>query len=63
MNKPKAHNNLLPVSDFAKSVYNRRGFHVSVQYIYKLIALNKREGKALNFDYIDKGKEGIWIIK
>jgi hypothetical protein len=63
MNKPKAHNNLIPVREFAQTIYNRRGFPVSVQYIYKLIAANKREGKQLSFNYIDKGKEGIWIKK
>lgn len=63
MNKPQAHKNLMPVRDFAKTVFNRRGFPVSVQYIYKLIDANKRDGKQLSFKYIDKGKEGIWIYK
>ena len=62
MNKPQAHDNLIPVRDYAKTVYNRRGFPVTVKYIYKLISLHKSEGKKLNFKYLDKGKEGIWIV-
>lgn len=62
MNKPQAHDNLIPVRDFAQTVYNRRGYPVSVKYIYKLISLNKKTGKQLFFDYIDKGKGGIWIV-
>ncbi len=63
MNKPEAKDNLIPVRDYAKTVYNRRGYPVTVQYIYKLIAENKETGKPLFFDYLDKGKEGIWIVK
>jgi hypothetical protein len=61
MNKPEATGELIPVRDYAKRVINRRGFPVSVQYIYKLISLHKNEGKQINFKYkeIDKG---IWIV-
>lgn len=31
----------IPVSEFAKTVMSRRGFPVSVGYIYKLIKSNK----------------------
>ncbi len=62
MNKPAAKDNLIPVRDFAKTYYSRRGHPVTVQYIYKLINLHKTEGKALPFKYkeIDKA---IWIVK
>ena len=62
MNKPEANKELIPIRDFAKSYISRRGFPVSVQYIYKLIQLNKTEGKVLPFEYkeIDKA---IWIKK
>lgn len=60
MNKPQQHNNLIPVREYAKTMYSRRGFPVSVQYIYKLIAQHKSSGKSLPFKYkeIDKA---IWI--
>lgn len=62
MNKPKAQNNLIPVRDFAQTYMSRRGFPVSVQYIYKLIAEHKKGKRSLDFQYkeIDKG---IWIVK
>lgn len=62
MNKPQQNNNLIPVRDFAKTFYSRRGHPVSVQYIYRLISLNKLEGKPIPFKYkeIDKA---IWIVK
>ena len=62
MNKPQAKDNLLPVREYAKTYISRRGFPVSPQYIYKLITLNKSEGKPIKFKYkeIDKA---IWIIK
>jgi hypothetical protein len=50
MNKPQATDKLIPVRDFAATYYSRRGFPVSVQYIYKLIK------------YIEEGKQ-IWIKK
>jgi hypothetical protein len=62
MNKPKATDNLIPVRDYAKTYINRRGLPVTVQYIYKLIALNKTEGKTLRFDYVEDGNQ-IWIKK
>lgn len=66
MNKPIKHIaddlTLIPVRDYAATYYSRRGFPVTVAYIYKLIELNKKEGKVLPFNYIDKGKEGIWIV-
>src|SRR6516225_4044819 len=61
MNKPFAKGNLIPVRDYAATRFNRRGYPVSVQYIYKLIAENKHSGKVLDFDYVDRGKKGIWI--
>ena len=63
MNKPKPHNNLIPVRDFAAQYITRRGFQVSVQYIYKLIADHKAGRRdSLPFEYVEKGK-GIWIRK
>jgi hypothetical protein len=61
MNKPAATEKLIPVRDYAKTRLSRRGFPVSVQYIYKLIAAHK-EGKKIDFEYkeIDKA---IWIVK
>jgi hypothetical protein len=63
MNKPVAHCDLIPVREYAPTIINRRGYPVSVQYIYKLIALHKKTGKQLPFEYVDKGKGGIWIKK
>ena len=62
MNKPKATKGLIPIRDYAKSRLSRRGFPVSVQYIYKLIALHKKTGKELDFEFKEVGKE-IWIKK
>jgi hypothetical protein len=62
MNKPQATGQLIPVRDYAKTYINRRGLPVSVQYIYKLIVLNKTEGKVLPFQYIEDGNQ-IWIRK
>lgn len=62
MNRPQAKDNLLPVREYAKTIYNRRGFPVTVAYIYKLITLNKTTGKVIPFEYEDKGKDGIWIV-
>ena len=61
MNKPQAKDKLIPVRDFAASYIGRRGFPVSVQYIYKLIAANKK-GKDITFEYKEIGKQ-IWILK
>lgn len=62
MNKPTAKDNLIPVREFAQTYHSRRGFPVSVQYIYKLIADHKKGKRILSFDYkeIDKA---IWIVK
>jgi len=62
MNKPIATDKLIPVRDFAKTFYSRRGYPVTVQYIYKLIKLHKEEKRAIPFKYkeIDKA---IWIVK
>lgn len=62
MNKPQATKDLIPVRDFAKTYYSRRGYPVTVQYIYKLIKDHKELGKELPFKYkeIDKA---IWIVK
>ena len=62
MNKPQQTNDLLPVRDYAAGLLSRRGFPVSVQYIYKLIKQHKTQGKALNFDYVEIDK-AIWIKK
>lgn len=61
MNKPKASDKLIPVRDYAAGRISRRGFPVSVQYVYKLISQHK-QGKAIDFNYkeIDKA---IWIVK
>jgi hypothetical protein len=62
MNKPEQTDNLIPVRDYAAKRISRRGFPVSVQYVYKLIKQNKEEGKQIDFNYkeIDKA---IWIEK
>ena len=62
MNKPEATKNLIPIRDFAETYISRRGYPVSVQYIYKLIAEHKKGLRELPFKYkeIDKG---IWIVK
>ena len=52
---------LIPVRDYATQRISRRGFPVSVQYVYKLIALNKK-GKEIDFEYAEVGK-GVWIKK
>lgn len=62
MNIPIAHNDLIPVRDFAATYYSRRGYPVTVQYIYKLIAANKSNGKLLPFEYVEIEK-AIWIKK
>lgn len=62
MNRPEAFDNLIPVRDYAANRLSRRGFPVSVKYIYKLIKDSKKQGKKLDFEYkeIDKA---IWIVK
>jgi hypothetical protein len=62
MNKPQAKQNLIPVRDFAQTFYSRRGYPVTVQYIYKLIKEHKEGKRSLPFEYqeIDKA---IWIVK
>lgn len=62
MNRPQETKELIPVRDFAKTFYSRRGYPVTVQYIYKLIKEHKENGKELPFSYkeIDKA---IWIVK
>lgn len=62
MNRPQAFDNLIPVRDYAATRISRRGFPVSVKYIYKLIKESKEDGKQLDFDYkeIDKA---IWIVR
>jgi hypothetical protein len=62
MNKPQATNKLIPVRDFAKTFYSRRGYPVTVQYIYKLIKEHKEGIRSIPFEYkeIDKA---IWIVK
>jgi hypothetical protein len=62
MNKPKATGRLIPVRDFAQTYISRRGFPVTVQYIYKLIDANKKSGKVLPFEYKEVEKS-IWIVK
>lgn len=62
MNRPEIKDNLIPVREYAKTFYSRRGFPVTVQYIYKLISANKDNGKQLPFDYVEIDK-AIWIKK
>lgn len=48
---------LIPVSDFVKTFYNRRGHAVSVSYIYRLIRQHKEGKRAeLPFDYKEIGQ-------
>ena len=48
---------LIPVSEFAKTYYNRRGFPVSPSYIYRLIREHKAETrKAIPFEYEEIGQ-------
>jgi hypothetical protein len=62
MNKPQATHTLIPVRDFAKTFYSRRGYPVTVQYIYRLIKEHKEGLRDIPFKYkeIDKA---IWIVK
>jgi hypothetical protein len=62
MNKPQANGKLIPVRDFAATYISRRGYPVSVQYIYKLIAENKNKKRIIPFKYKEEGKQ-IWIEK
>lgn len=62
MNKPTAYNNLIPVRDFAASFISRRGFPVTVQYIYKLISEHKKNKRDIPFKYKEIDKN-IWIEK
>ena len=62
MNKPQAQDKLMPVRDYAKEFISRRGYPVSVQYIYKLIAANKQGGKPIPFEYKEINK-AIWIVR
>lgn len=63
MNKPKAHDNLIPVRDYAKTRLNRFGKHVSTESVYKFIRQHKlNPEKKIPFEYIDKGEKGIWIV-
>jgi hypothetical protein len=48
---------LIPVSEFAKTFYNRRGFPVSTSYIYRLIRNHKAgDPKPLPFEYEEIGQ-------
>lgn len=62
MNKPAATKDLIPVREFAETYISRRGYPVTVQYIYRLIAEHKKGLRELTFKYkeIDKA---IWIVK
>lgn len=62
MNRPQETKDLIPVRDFAKTFYSRRGYPVTVQYIYKLIKEHKEGLRDIPFKYkeIDKA---IWIVK
>lgn len=62
MNRPEATDKLMPVRDYAQTRISRRGFPVSVQYIYKLIRKHKLEGGDIGFKYKEIDKE-IWILK
>lgn len=62
MNRPEQTSELIPVRDYAQTYISRRGFPVTVQYIYKLIAANKENGKRLPFEYVEIDK-AIWIKK
>lgn len=62
MNKPIAFDDLIPVRDFAATYYSRRGFPVTVQYIYRLIKEHKEGTRKLSFNYIEIDK-AIWIKK
>lgn len=55
-------NDLMPVSEYASTYISRRGFPVTVQYIYNLITANKMTGKILPFKYVEIGKQ-IWVRK
>lgn len=62
MNKPEATDKLMPVRDFAPTYISRRGFGVSPQYIYKLIADHKAGKRDISFNYKEIDKQ-IWIVK
>ncbi len=61
MNKPSKKGNLIPVREYANKRLSRRGYPVTVQYIYKMITLSKQGKRCLDFEYkeIDKA---IWIV-
>lgn len=61
MNKPEANKELIPVREYI--MYSRRGFPVSVQYIYRLIKEHKTGiRESIPFEYVEIDK-GIWIKK
>jgi 20S proteasome alpha/beta subunit len=63
MNKPQATNELMPVRDYAKTYYSRRGFPVTPQYIYKMISdYKKKKRLGIPFEYKEIDKQ-IWIVK
>lgn len=62
MNKPQPTKELIPIRDFAKTFYSRRGYPVTVQYIYKLIKEHKKGLRDIPFKYKEIEK-AIWIVK
>ena len=56
----KKPDNYIPISDFAKTIISRRGYPVSVGYIYKLIKLNKIDRYGVKA--VSHGKE-IFLTK
>lgn len=58
-----AKDELIPVSTFSETYYNRRGFPISLSYIYRLIKQHKAgERKSLPFRYKEIGQK-IFIVK
>ena len=54
---------LIPISEYAKTFISRRGFPVTVQYIYQLITQYKDGSRdSLPFEFQEIGKQ-IWIKK
>ena len=62
MNKPEETDKLLPIREYAKTRLSRRGFPVSVQYVYRLIKEHKEGLRDLDFHYVEIDKT-IWIVK
>jgi len=59
----KGKKELIPVAEYAATNFNRRGFPISVSYLYRLIRQHKAGLRNdLPFDYEEQG-QSIFIVK